>query len=178
MTLAGTVRWAIVPYAPRPPFRLYAGAEHPPIDVSEPSTLFEAARRGGDADLTYLVPGKVRPVLVLNEPTETLHREVTALRLLRLSKVADVERERIRRQEEPLLFHLDPARFELPEQNAAMVSALVRVHVDAVDSTASLGELTPSESRLLGERIIGFYRLDTRRLIERSIRELLERRRG
>ena len=28
--LAGTVRWAVVPYTPRPPFRLYAGEGHAP----------------------------------------------------------------------------------------------------------------------------------------------------
>lgn len=177
MTLAGSVRWAVVPYAPRPPFRLYAGESHSPVVVDDPQQLFAAARRGGDSELTYLVSGKVRPVLVLNEPTEVLHREVTALRLLGLSKLPPAEQERVRRQDEPLLFHLDQGRFDLPEENAAMVSALVRMHVDAVDATTSLGQLDENERRVLGERMIGFYRFDTRLLIERSIRELLERRR-
>jgi hypothetical protein len=177
LTLAGTVRWAVVPYAPRPPFRLYAGQDHPPIEISDPGQLFESARGGGDAELTYLVPGKVRPVLILNESTEVLHREVTALRLLRLSKLEPEERERVRRQEEPLLFHLDPARFDLPEESAAIVSALVRLNVDAVDTGADLGELNPNESRVIGERIIGFYGFDTRLLIERRVRELAARRR-
>lgn len=176
MTFAGTVRWAVVPFAPRAPFRLYAGAEHEPIEVAEPAQLFAAARGGDDAELTYLVPGKVRPVLILNEPTETLHREVTALRLLRLAKLAPEEAARVRRQEEQLLFQLEPARFDLPEESAAMVSALVRLHVDAVEGGDPLGELSPSESRVLGERIIGFYRFDTRLLIERRIRELAARR--
>lgn len=176
--LAGTVRWAVVPYAPRPPFRLYAGEGHAPVSVPDAATLIASAQRGGDAEFSYLVPGKARPVLVLNDPPSEQHQEITALRLLRLSKIDDpARREQIRRNEEPLLFHLDPARFALPEENAAMVSALVRVHVDAIDSSAALGTLSSTELSVLGERIIGFYGFDTRLLVERKIRELASRRR-
>ena len=52
-----------------------------------------------------------------------------------------------------------------------MVTALVRLHVDAIGSAPSLGQLDPSEMRILGERIISFYRFDTRLLLERQIRE-------
>ena len=177
MTLAGTVRWAVVPYTPRPPFRLYAGEGHAPIQVHEPTQIFRAARRGGDAEFTYLVPGKARPVLILSEPTVHLHRELTALRLVRLSKLGDDEAARVRHQEEPLLFHLDPERFSLPEESAAMVSALVRLHVDAIEHAEPLGELNSNESRVLGERIVAFYGFDIRSLIDRRIRELAARRR-
>jgi hypothetical protein len=177
--LAGTVRWAVVPYAPKPPFRLYAGADHPPIVVPDVEQLVESGKRHGDAEFTYLVTGKARPILVLSEPTSSLHDEVTGLRLLRLSKLSDEDqRLRVRSQQEPLLFHLDPARFDLPEENAAMVSALVRVHVDALDSRASLGELNENEHRVLGERMIDFYGFDTRLLVERRIHELAARRRA
>lgn len=176
--LAGTVRWAVVPYAPRPPFRLYAGEGHAPVSVPDAAKLIASARRGGDAEFSYLVPGKARPVLILNDPPSEHHQEITALRLLRLSKVADpARREEIRRNGDPLLFHLDPARFALPEENAAIVSALVRVHVDAIDANAALGTLSSTELSAVGERIIGFYGFDTRLLVERTIRELASRRR-
>jgi hypothetical protein len=174
--LAGTVRWAVVPYSPRPPFRLYAGQRHAPITIPDPANLIDAARKRGDAELTYLVPGKTRPVLILNDPPAAHHQEITALRLLRLSKLTLDEQARVRRQDDLLLFHLPPDRFRLPEESAAMVSALVRVHADAVDAT-SLGELNPNETRIIGERIIGFYGFDTRLLVERQIRRLAERRR-
>ena len=175
--MAGTVRWAVVPYSPRPPFRLYAGEGHEPLTIPDTSAIIASARRGGDAEFTYLVPGKARPVLILNDPPAEHHREITALRLLRLSKIDARQRERVRDRREPLLFHLDPERFDLPEENAAMISALVRVHVDAVGSGESLGELNPQELRALGERIIDFYRFDTRNLVERQIRELASRQR-
>jgi len=173
--LAGSVRWAIVPYAPRPPFRLYAGEQQPPIVVPEAETLIAGARRG-EAEFTYLVPGKARPVLLLSEPPSSHHQEVTGLRLLRLSKLGPGEQEQVRQQHDPLLFHLDPVRFDLPEENAAMVSALVRVHVDAIGPD-SCGTLDPNEFRVLGERLIEFYGFDTRLLVERKIRELAARRR-
>ena len=170
--LAGTVRWAVVPFAPRPPFRLYAGEGHAPITSPNVDPIIAAARAGGDAELTYLVSGKARPVLILNDPPSEHHREVTALRLLRLSRLSDQEQSHVREGKDELLFHLDPKRFDLPEQNAAMVSAIVRVHVDAIGSGPPAGVLGDIEMRIVGERVIRFYGFDTRLLIERRIREL------
>ena len=177
--LAGSVRWAVVPYSPRPPFRLYAGEGHAPIVVSDAETIIAGARKpGGEAELTYLVGGKTRPVLILNEPPARHNRELTALRLLRFSRLTADEQALVRRQEDELLFHLPPDRFQLPEENAAIVSALVRVHVEAIDSGPPLGALDDHEMRVLGERIIRFYGFDTRLLLERQLRELLARRRA
>jgi hypothetical protein len=163
-----------VPYAPRPPFRLYAGEKQAPVTVPDAATIIASARRG-EAEFTYLVPGEARPVLLLSDPPAEHHQEVTALRLLRLSKLDAASQEHVREQRDPLLFHLDPTRFDLPEENAAMVSALVRIHIDAIE-TESRGELNPNELRVLGERLIEFYRFDTRLLIERRIRQLAARR--
>ena len=174
--LAGSVRWAVVPFAPAPPFRLYAGTGSDPIVVPEAETVINAARGGGDAELSYILPGKARPVLLLNDPPATHHREVTALRLLRLSKLSPDEQQRVRAHQEDLLFYLAPGRFDLPEENAAMVSALVRLHVDAIGSAAPLGQLNDDEMSALGERIIRFYGFDIRLLLERHIRELAARR--
>ena len=68
-------------------------------------------------------------------------------------------------------------RFDLREENAAMVSSLVRVHVETIESDVSLGRLDAHELRGLGERIIDFYGFDVRNLLERKIQELAERRR-
>ena len=174
--LAGTVRWGVVPFAPRPPFRLYAGRESEPVAVPDVEQLAKAAKEGGDAEFTYLVAGKARPVLVLNEPPPAHHREVTALRLLRLSRLEPEEQAEVRNQRHELLFHLDPNRFQLPEENAAMVSALVRVHVGAISAGPPAGTLNANELRVIGERIIRYYGFDTRLLVERRIRELAQRR--
>ena len=173
--LAGSVRWAVVPFAPAPPFRVYAGPESEPIIVPDADTVINAAIKGGDAQLSYIVAGKARPVLLLNDPPSAHHREVTGLRLLRLAKLSPDEQERVRAQQEELLFHLPPERFQLPEENAVMVTALVRLSVDAIGSAAPLGRLDDNEMRVLGERIVRFYGFDVRLLLERQIRELAER---
>jgi hypothetical protein len=174
--LAGSVRWGVVPFAPEPPFRLYAGTAGEPIVVHDADTIIDAVRNRGDAELSYIVSGKARPVLLLNDLPTSHHREVTALRLLRLSKLSPDEQRRVRAQEDEALFHLTPSRFDLPEESAVMVSGLVRLHVGAIGSTASLGELDDNEMRVLGERIIRFYGFDVRALLERHIRELAARR--
>jgi hypothetical protein len=174
--LAGSVRWAVVPLAPAPPFRLYAGTGSEPIVVPKAETVIEAARKRVDVELSYIVPAKARPVLLLNDPPASHHREVTALRLVRLSKLSPDEQQRVRAQQEELLFPLVPERFDLPEENAAMVAALVRLHVDAIGGPGSLGRLDDNEMRVLGERIIRFYGFDVRLMLERHIRELATRR--
>ena len=174
---AGSVRWAVVPFTPRPPFRVYAGDRHAPIVVAEVGTLITAARSGGDPELTYLVSGKARPVLVLSAPPAREHREIVALRLVRLSRLTAEEQRKVRALEDELLFHLAPDRFDLPEECAAMVNAIVRVHADAVDTGPSLGQLDGDEMRKLGERVVRFLGLDTRRLVERAIRDLAARNR-
>lgn len=173
--LAGTVRWAIVPYTPRPPFRIYA-EERAPYEIPDAEQLIRASRKGGDAEFTYLVSAKARPLLILSELPLVHHHEVTALRLLRFSKLDPAEQQDVRDQKHELLFHLDPSRFDLPEENAAMVSALERVHVDAISSGPPLGQLDDYELRVIGERIIRFYKFDIRLLLERRIRELAAQR--
>lgn len=176
--LAGSVRWAVVPFTPRPPFRVYAGVDRSPYVVETTDQLVEAGRRGGDPELTYLVPGKVRPVLVLAEPPDRLHREVAALRLLRLSTLDEDERQEVRRGDDELLVYLDPSRFALPEENAIMISALVRVHADAIATGPPAGRLSVAELGDIGERIVRFYGIDVEALVERRIRELVARRRA
>lgn len=173
--LAGTVRWAVIPYAPAPPFRLYAGTGAAPIVVESADTIIDAARRGGDAELSYVVPAETRPVLLLGEPPLAGHREVAALRLLRIARLTGDEQARVRAQEDELLYHLDPQRFELPEESAAMITGLVRVHLDALGTGPHLGRLERGEMRVLGERIIGFYEFDATALVEQRIRELAAR---
>jgi hypothetical protein len=176
--LAGSVRWAIVPYAPRPPFRIYAGRDREPYLVQDAETLIAGIRRrGGDAELTYLGPAKARPVLILNDPPHAAVQEVTALRLLRFSQVPEHDKARVRQQGDPLLFHLEPGRFDLPEENAAIISALVALHVDAISRDAPAGTLSPDEARLLGERIVRFYGFDVGSLVEQAILDLARRRR-
>ena len=177
-SLAGTIRWAVVPYAPQPPYRLYAGEGRAPVVVDGTASLVRAALHGGDADLTYLVPGRARPVLLLSDPPPDHHREVAALRLLRLSRLGAPERERVRRGDEELLVPLDPEAVPLPEESAVMISALVRVHADAVAPGPPVATLGRDALRVVGDRLIRFLGLDASLIVERALHRLAAGREG
>lgn len=174
--LAGAVVWAVVPFVPEAPFRLYAGPDRAPMDVDGPGKLIAAARRGSDAEFTFLVPGKARPVLVVSDRVDERLGELIALRLLRLGALTAREREIVRSNEEPGLHHLDSGRFDLPEENAAIIAALVRVHRTAIDPEP-VGRLDPDELRAVHERIATYYGLDLRQLVRQELQRLAEEQR-
>lgn len=174
--LAGAVVWAVVPFVPEAPFRIYAGEERAPITLPDAARLVEAAGHGDDAQFTFLVPGKARPVLIVSDAQHDSLRELLALRLLRLSKIDEAERTVIRRQESPTHYHLDPERFsELPEENAAMIASLVRVHATAIGSRP-LGRLDRQELGVVQQRMIRHNSFDVRMLVREELRLLAERR--
>jgi hypothetical protein len=171
VSLAGSVVWGIVPFAPQAPFRLYVEG-NAPIEVPDPAKLVAAAKKGGDAEFTYLVSGKARPLLILSDAQDQSLGELLALRLARFSKFTDAEQEQIRTQKHDLLFHLDPTDFpHLPEENAAMVAGLVRVHRSAIASDP-LGQLNPYALTTLHERVVTFYGFNLRMLVQRRLEDL------
>ncbi len=174
--IVGSVRWAVAPYAPASPFRLYS-VEREALQLDDVEPLIKAAREGGDAEFTYLISAKARPVLVLTDPERSEWNEVLALRLRRFSTIPDLQRqERIRQHEEPLYFHLDPKRFKLPEENAVLIPAVVPIGFSAISSEAPIGVLNENEMRVVGERLVRHFDFDVRSLIEQRIHELVRRR--
>jgi hypothetical protein len=169
--LAGAVVWAVVPFAPEAPFRLYAGVGHEPIEMPTPDTLVAAASDGGDPQFTYLVPGKARPVLVLSDAHDDDLGEYLALRLSRFTKLTADEQRSIRAQRHPTLFHLHPKRFALPEENAAMIAGLLRIHRSAVQPRIC-GRLDEYELTTVHERVVRFYGFNIRQFVEERLQEL------
>lgn len=170
--LAGAVVWAIVPFVPEAPFRLYAGEDHAPIEVDGPARLIAAARKGSDAEFTFLVPGKARPVLVLSDREDKRLGELIALRLLRLGALTGKEQVAVKANEDPGLYYLGDD-FDLPDANAAIIAALVRVHRTAVDQTP-VGRIGKDDLRAIHERVATYYRLDLRGLIRSELERLAE----
>jgi hypothetical protein len=171
--LAGAVVWAVVPFVPEAPFRLYAGEGHAPIEVEDVDKLIGAARKGSEAEFTFLVPGKARPVLVVSDRTDPRLDEVLALRLFRLGALTDRERETVRAHEDPGLFYVDPDRFELPEENAAIVASMMRVHGSAIDPRP-VGRLDRHGLRLIHERLARHYGFDLGEFVREELKRLAE----
>lgn len=99
------------------------------------------------------------------EGTPTTSRKYLALRLARFTKFAAVEQETIRAQKHSTLVYLKPEKFSLPEENAAMLDSLVRVHKTAID-TKPCGQLDEYELRTVQERFLRFHGLDLRALLQ------------
>jgi len=149
----GHCYWAVAPYSPRPPFRLY-GEGMAPKQVSSPTPFVDAARKGM-SEFVVLTPVKARPVLVITSVLPE-YDEVLALRLRRLEKLSsDVVRQQVRDGGDPALFHMRPERFPgLPSENAAIVTSLLRLPAEALDRRESLGVLDENELRVLHERVV------------------------
>jgi hypothetical protein len=159
---------AVAPFAPEPPYRLYA-AEHEPFSVPDTSSLVRVGE-----EVTALVTVKPRPVLVITEPSFR-YSEVLALRLWPLSKLTAEERREVREGETEDLFHLRPESFKgLEGESAARISSSLRLPLSAVDLSEPLGAINENELRVIHERLVRIHDLDLRNQILGKARELLE----
>lgn len=170
----GHCHWALAPFAPTPPFRIYQEGA-PPREVDSPEPFTEAARKGA-SEFALLTPVKARPVLVITEILPE-YEEVAALRLRRFEKLgSDAYRQRVREGSDPGLFHLRPDRFQgLPVENAAIVSSLLRLPAAALDRRTSLGSLDDNELRELHERVAVAHKLKLDMLVLKRAQALIER---
>lgn len=170
----GRCYWAVAPFSPRPPFQLYAGEANRPREVVAPSQITAAAKKGM-SEFTLLIPIKARPVLVVTDVLDP-HQEVLALRLQRHEKLEPEDAERVRRLEDDSLFHLSPDSFPgLPVENAAILTALLRLPIEAIDTSEELGTLNENELRVVHERLVRAHGLNLEMLVIEKARELLER---
>ena len=130
-----------------------------PKDIGSPEPFVEAARKGM-SEFVVLTPVKARPVLVIT-PVLPEHDEVLALRLRRLEKLSsETARQQVRDGGDPTLFHLTPERFpDLPVENAAIVTSLLRLPVEALDRRQSLGALDDNGLRALHQRVVSAHGL-------------------
>ena len=173
---AGEVYWAVVPYTPQAPFQVFV-KDKPPVAIAEARTIVEGLRKGGDAELRFVVEAKARPVLLFSDRVDQRTGDHFGLRLVRLASLDDDEAQRVREQREPALFHLKPERFpDLQEESAAMISAPIRIHETAVDFSNPLGGLDQNELRVLAERFVSYWQFDLHQLLVGKIRELLRKR--
>ncbi len=169
----GHCYWAVAPFAPTAPFRIYQeGAA--PREVASPEP-FTAAVRKGMSEFVLLMPVKARPVLVITGVLPE-HDEVLALRLRRLEKLSsDAARQIVRDGGDEALFYLRPESFAgLPVENAAIVTSLLRLPTSALDRRASLGSLNENELRVVHERVARAHELKLDVMIVERARQLLD----
>jgi hypothetical protein len=176
LTLAtGEVYWAIVPSTPQAPFRVFV-KDNPPVEAPAAKTIVDGLRNGA-AELRFVVEAKASPVLLLSDRVDPQTGDLFGLRLVRLAALDEDEAQQVREQRQPGLFHLKPERFlDLGEEWAAMISAPIRLHETAVDTSHPFGRLDENELRVLSERFVSYWELDLHQLLIGKIRELLRKR--
>lgn len=166
-----------MPSTPQAPFQVFV-KDKLPVEAPDAKTVVDGLRKGGDgAELRFVVEAKARPVLLLSDQVDPRTGNLFGLRLVGLDQLDDEEAQQVREQREPSLFHLKAARFPgLEEEFAAIVSAPIRVHETAVDSSRPLGRLDQNEMRVLAERFITYWQFDLHQLLVGKIRDLLRKR--
>ena len=175
--LRGAIVWAVAPYAPKSPFRIWSGADQPVATVDTATELARlVSRRGLDAEQTFLTAGKLRPVVILQDRPRRALPEYAALRIVRLEELAPAEQEAIRSHCEPSLFHLavNRAKYGMTKEGAIDLNALIRIHASAI-AGRPIGRLDANELRVVGERLIEHLDIEVTQLVEREARALLER---
>lgn len=171
--LRGAVLWAVVPYVPEAPFRIYR-ADDAPLVLPDAAPLFAAAQKA-ESEFTFLVRAKARPVLVLARLPDPRVDEYLGLRLVRLSALTAETRARVLDGEEELLIHVKGERVPgLEEEFAVMAAAPIRFHSSAVDAKNVLGRLEARELRTVHERVARVLSLDLVNLIREEIARLAE----
>lgn len=173
--LRGAIVWAIVPYVPEAPFRLWLGEDHPTAEIPDARRYAEQVREQGlEAEQSFIVDGKLRPVLLLQDRPRGVLSEIVALRMVRLEELGEDHQARIREQLEPSLFHLSIRdRYGLSKEVAVDLNALVRVHASAFLPNA-VGRLDDNEMRLLSQRLAEHLDIDLELLIAMRVEERLE----
>jgi len=169
--LRGAFVWAVVPYVPEAPFRIYR-ADAEPLSLPDASPLFSAAEKA-ESEFSFLVRAKARPVLVLARMPDPRIEEYLALRLVRLGELSAETRARVLDHSEELLFHVRRERVPgLRDELAVMIAAPVRFHSTAVDAQRVLGRLDVNELRVVHERFAKLLSLDLFNLIREEISRL------
>ena len=161
---------------PQAPFRIWLGADQPLAEIPDAESYARQARHQGlPSEQTFLVEGKLRPVVLLQDRPRRALREIVALRMVRIEELALEQRESIRRLREPSLFHLpvDKDKYGLAKEMAIDLNALVRVHATAFLPRA-VGRLDDNQLRVLGERLAEHLDIDLEPLIAARVEQRLD----
>jgi len=174
--LRGAIVWALTAYVPEAPFHIWLGEDTPSATIRDaPEFANQVRHQGLDGEQAFIVSAKLRPVLLLQDRPRKVLKEIVALRMVRLEKLSIDQQERIRKHEEPSLFHLPVAqrKYGLTKEVAIDLNALVRVHASAILPKA-VGRLDDVELRVLGQRLVEHLDIDLEPLLARLVEERLE----
>jgi hypothetical protein len=99
------------------------GADQPVAEIADARAYARQARHQGlDAEQTFLVGGKLRPVLLLQDRPRGVLPEIVGLRMVCIEELQPPQQESIRARREPSLFYLPVDRRSAALHGATMSS--------------------------------------------------------
>lgn len=168
--MRGAVVWDLTAFQPEAPFEL-VGQDGVSRSYSTAVEVARAVRSGELAQAPpFMVPAKLRPVVLLQDRPRGELPEYAALKTTRFTKLSAAEQQKVRNGDAPALFHLakNKAKYGLGEENAIDLNSLVRVHTSAIVTTP-VGYLDRNEMDVLGRRLARFLDIDLARDIQAGI---------
>lgn len=157
----GAIVWALVGFQPEAPFATIRASGERESYASAGEVAQAISGQMLAQAPSFVVRGKLRPVVLLQDRPRGVLPEFAALKLLRLSKLDSAAQERVRSGDRPGLFYLpvNARKYGLRQENAVDLNSLVRVHQSAI-VTAPVGYLDTNEIDVLGRRLAEFLDID------------------
>lgn len=173
-TARGAVAWATVTTVLRTPLR-HRQEEDGSVETVDPAGLARQLCRGESLTATLLVEASLRPVVVLQDRPQGLLGDALALSCVSLGGLSRAQRDMVRQQEEPSLFHLParPAKYGLGEEMVVDLNGLLRIGCDVLLPRA-VGQLDDNEMRVIGERLVAHLDIDLEPIVARQVEDRLQ----
>ena len=168
----GAVAWALVPTVTDHGLLVLRGTSTQRVSTAALASEFCDRRGGGE-----LVVGAIlRPVVLLQDRPQGVLGDVLALVAVRMDALPPDDRERVREQEEPSLFHLPvrTAKYGLHQEVAVDLNALTRLSTSLL-LPRTVGALDANEMRVIGERLVTHLDLDIEPIVAAQVEDRLTR---
>jgi hypothetical protein len=170
----GAVVWAAVLRVPDRGFRRWRH-ENGETETLDAVRLARDLYQAGEASCTVLVEAALRPVVVLQDRPQGVLGDALALAVVPLGALSRAQRDSVRAQREPSLFHLPerPAKYGLNQETAIDLNGLLRLQCDAL-LPKLVGRLDDNEMRVIGERLVAHLDIDLEPIVTRLVEERLQ----
>jgi mRNA-degrading endonuclease toxin of MazEF toxin-antitoxin module len=165
----GAVAWALVPTVTDDGLLVLDGTSTRRVGTSALADEFCDGGRG-----QLVIGAMLRPVVLLQDRPQGVLGDVLALATVRVDALPAEDRERVREQAEPSLFHLPvrPQKYGLHVEVAVDLNALTRLSTSLL-LPRPVGALDTNEMRVIGERLVTHLDLDLEPIIAAQVEERL-----
>lgn len=170
----GAVAWATVTSVFRAPL-LRWDREESAVEAIDLVSLARQLHHDNHSDCTLIVEASLRPVVLLQDRPRGVLGDALALGVVSLAGLSSTQRDSVRGQQEPSLFHLPvrSAKYGLDQEAAIDLNGLLRIGCEALLPRA-VGRVDDNEMRVIGERLVAHLDIDLEPIVARQVEERLQ----